>query len=103
MANHKPFRLREHLIRLYGSLRLLEIDCGLTIEEMEQVTRETLQRNLPTEASDVDWQIMHDVSRGPLPIYHTALPDGLLPTVLINCWPLISWRLALKQCARRMC
>lgn len=27
--NRKPFKLREHLDRLYGSLRLLEIDCRL--------------------------------------------------------------------------
>src|ERR1700682_3501004 len=59
----KPFRLREHLERLYGSLRLLEIDCGLTLAEMERATLETLERNLPTEAADMDWQIMHDVSR----------------------------------------
>ena len=86
----KPFRLREHLERLYGSLRLLEIDCGLTIDEMEQATLETLKRNLPTEPGDVDWQIMHDVSRGPLPLYGTVFPEGVRPTISINCWPLIT-------------
>ncbi len=88
--HHEPFRLREHLERLYGSLKLLEIDCGLTIDEMERATRETLERNLPSEPQDVDWQIMHDVSRGPLPLYQTAFPEGLRPTVSINCWPLIT-------------
>ncbi len=87
---HKPFRLREHLERLYGSLRLLEIDCGLTIDEMEQRTLDTLEKNIPTEGNDVDWQIMHNVSRGPLPVYRTAFPAGLEPTVTINCWPLIT-------------
>ena len=86
----KPFKLREHLERLYGSLRLLEIDCRLSIDEMEQVTLETLEKNLPTEADDVDWQIMHDASRGPLPLYRSAFPDGICPTVSINCWPLIT-------------
>ncbi|MCH2210253.1 MAG: aminotransferase class IV [Fuerstiella sp.] len=88
--NHKPFRLREHLDRLYGSLRLLEIDCGLSIDEMEKLTRETLERNIPTEADDMDWQIMHDVSRGPLPLYSSAFGAGVQPTVSINCWPLIT-------------
>lgn len=88
--NHKPFRLREHLERLYGSLRLLEIDCGLTIDEMEQATLQTLEKNIPTEAADVDWQIMHDVSRGPLPLYGTSFSEGVRPTVSINCWPLIT-------------
>ncbi len=88
--NRRPFKLREHLDRLYASLRLLEIDCGLSIKEMERITSETLERNLPTESADMDWQLMHDVSRGPLDVYRTAFPDGLRPTVSINCWPLIT-------------
>ncbi|MBM4002483.1 MAG: branched-chain amino acid aminotransferase [Planctomycetes bacterium] len=88
--NQRPFRLREHLDRLYGSLRLLEIDCGLTIDRMEQVTLETLERNLATEPPDMDWQIMHDVSRGPLEVYRTAFREGIRATVSINCWPLIT-------------
>lgn len=88
--NRRPFKLREHLNRLYASLRLLEIDCGLTIDEMERISLETLERNLPTESADMDWQIMHNVSRGPLDVYRTAFPEGLRPTVSINCWPLIT-------------
>ncbi|MEO1994917.1 MAG: aminotransferase class IV [Planctomycetaceae bacterium] len=86
----KPFRLREHLDRLYASLRLMEIDCSLSIGEMERITLETLQRNRGTEADDIDWQIMHNVSRGPMPLYRSAFPQGLVPTVTINCWPLIT-------------
>ena len=69
----RPFRLRDHLERLYLSLRLLEIDCGLSIDDMERISLETLERNRPTEADDVDWFIMHDVSRGPLS-YETTSP-----------------------------
>ena len=86
----RPFRLREHLERLYASLRLLEIDCGLPLAEMERLTRETLARNLPTESESMDWQIMHDVSRGPLTLYRTAFSEPLRPTVSINCWPLVT-------------
>ena len=86
----KPFELRGHLERLYGSLTLMEIDCGLSIDEMEQATLETLKRNQPTEAADMDWQIMHDVSRGPLPVYASAFSGAIQPTVSINCWPLIT-------------
>lgn len=88
--NQRPFKLREHLERLYGSLRLMEIDCGLSIDEMERITCETLEHNLPTESADMDWQIMHDVSRGPLDIYRTAFPEGIQPTVSINCWPQVT-------------
>lgn len=86
----QPFRLRDHLDRLYASLRLLEIDCGLTIEEMEVATQETFERNRTTEADDVDWHIMHNASRGPLSFYRSVFPDGCRPTVTINCWPLIT-------------
>jgi len=85
----EPFRLDEHLQRLYASLKLMEIDCGLSIGQMKQVTLETLERNLPTEPDDVDWQIMHDVSRGPLTSYRTVFPEGIRPTVSVNCWPLV--------------
>lgn len=88
--NQKPFRLHEHIDRLYRSLRLLEIDCGLTIDAMARITTETLERNLPTESPDMDWQIMHDVSRGPLDAYRAAFAAGLRPTVSINCWPMIT-------------
>jgi branched-chain amino acid aminotransferase len=85
----RPFKLREHLERLYASLRLLEIDCGLPLDEMERLTLETLEKNLPTEPDDMDWQIMHDVSRGPLSLYQTAFAEPLRPTVSISCWPLV--------------
>ena len=76
---HQPFRLRQHLKRLYGSLRLLEINPGLTLQEMEDLTLETLAKNLSTEPDDVDWQIMHDVSRGPLTPYRSLFPGGIRP------------------------
>ena len=33
--NGEPFHLWDHLERLYTGLKILEIDCGLTLEEME--------------------------------------------------------------------
>jgi len=87
--NQKPFKLREHLDRLYASLKLMEIDCGLTIDEMEQITLEGLKKNIGTEPDDMDWQIMHDVSRGVMGFYETVFPEGVQPTVSINYWPLI--------------
>lgn len=86
--NHEPFRLREHLERLYIGIKTLEIDCGLMIDEMEAVTLETMGVNRDHFPDGLDMQIMHDVSRGPLPKYEMAVPGGLKPTVSINCWPL---------------
>ncbi len=88
----KPFRLREHLERIYAGLRYFEIDCGLQLEEMEQATLRTLELNL-LEMEGAEVQIMHNISRGPLPLYESVFPEGLRPTVSINCWPLW-WHLA---------
>ena len=88
--NGKPFKLRAHLERIFASLRLLEIDCGMTIDELEQATLETLERNRPTEPDDVDWQIMHDISRGILSAYAPAMAGGDRPTVTINTWPMLT-------------
>ncbi|MGE3317346.1 MAG: aminotransferase class IV [Planctomycetaceae bacterium] len=86
----KPFRLREHLERLYGSMCELEIQCGLEIDQLEAVTHETLALNAETESSEMEWQIVHNVSRGPLPLYQAAVETVMRPTVLIYCWPLVS-------------
>ena len=86
--NQEPFRLREHMDRLYASMRYAEIDCGLTIEQMEAATCETIERNLPA-LGGLDVQIMHDVTRGALPLYADIAREGLAPIVSINVIPLV--------------
>ena len=88
----KPFRLRHHLDRTYAGLKYLGIDCGLTLDQMERATLQTLEMNLPA-LEGADAQIMHNISRGPLPIYGRVFGGNLRPTVTINCWP-YWWHLA---------
>ena len=84
--NQKPYRLRQHLERLYASLDYVQINCGLTIDQMEAATHETIERNLPAlEGYDV--QIMHDVTRGGLALYDTIVREGTAPIVSINVLP----------------
>ena len=84
----KPYRLRNHLDRLYASMKYAEIECGLSIEEMEAATGETIERNLPS-LEGLDYQIMHNVTRGALPLYDTLVREGLRPIVTINVIPLV--------------
>jgi branched-chain amino acid aminotransferase len=85
-----PFRLREHLGRLRRSMTALRIDPGLSDDELEQVTLDVLNRNRPTEADDVDWNIVHDVSRGPAAAFRGSFaPAELRPTVIVACYPLV--------------
>ena len=86
--NQKPYRLREHLQRLYASMQYARIDCGMTIEQMEAATAETVERNLPM-LEGYDFQIMHDVTRGVLPFYAGLVKEGTAPIVSINVFPLV--------------
>ncbi len=87
----QPFQLTTHLERLLGTLELLHIECGLTPQELEAHTRETLAQNLPSESAAMEWQIVHNISPGPVELHHPAfLPDEITPTVSIFCWPLIA-------------
>jgi branched-chain amino acid aminotransferase len=86
----RPFRLAEHLRRLAATMSALRIEAGLSANELEAITHETLARNLATEDAEVDWQIVHNVSRGPVSGYRRAFrPDELRPTVLVSCYPLV--------------
>ena len=41
----RVFRLRRHLERLYGGLAFAKIDAGLSLDEMEKVTKRILEGN----------------------------------------------------------
>ncbi len=87
--NHQPFMLDNHLDRLHASLKLLEIDCGLTPSQMKQATLDTIEANLPLFEEGLDYWIRHDVSRGPVGLWHHLLPKPLRPTVIISVLPAI--------------
>jgi len=94
----EPFRLRHHLERLAHTLTVLRIDPGLSLDELEAITHETLARNRPTEAGDVDWNIIHNVSRGPAgPFADAFAPAELRPTVVVSCFPLVEKLAALAD------
>lgn len=94
----EPFRLRHHLERLAHSLAVLRIDPGVSLDELEAITHETLARNRPSEAADVDWNIIHNVSRGPAgPFADAFAPEELRPTVVVSCFPLVEKLAALAD------
>lgn len=84
----EPFRLRDHLERLYASLVYARIDGGMTIDELEAATHETLERNREA-IGGLDCQIMHDISRGGLAVYDTLIKEGTAPLVIITTVPLV--------------
>lgn len=83
------FKLREHLERLHDTLTTLRIDARLALQELESLAQETLSRNIPTEASDVDWNLIVNISSGPSSAFQDAFSaEELRPTVIISCFPL---------------
>ena len=79
---HRIFRLRDHLDRLYDSLKYMRIDPGLGKDEMAALTMQVLGANLPLLDDDDDYWVSQRVSRG----VRGATADG--PTLVIECFPL---------------
>jgi branched-chain amino acid aminotransferase len=84
---HKPFRLKEHVERLYRSLKYLQIDPGLAPAETIAVSEEVLSRNLHLIDKEDDYWLTQRVSRGQLSLARDAAEVGG-PTVIIECQPL---------------
>ncbi|HVU85975.1 MAG TPA: aminotransferase class IV [Pirellulales bacterium] len=86
----RPFRLDDHLARLYHTLGVLRIDPGLSPAALRVITEQTLGRNLPTEPAEVDWNVIHNISRGPMAANFAAFaPHERRPTVIVSCFPLV--------------
>ena len=81
------FRLDEHIQRLYRSLTMVQIDCGLTIEEMTEATLSLLEKNLPLLRDGEDYWVTQRVTSG-LQQLDGELLDYSGPTVIIDCIPI---------------
>jgi branched-chain amino acid aminotransferase len=85
--SHRVFKLREHVERLYRSLRYLRIDAGLSPVAMVEITEEVLRRNLSLLEPDEDYWVTQRVSRGLDPVDRAVFgQDGA--TVIVECLPL---------------
>jgi branched-chain amino acid aminotransferase len=84
---HRVFKLREHVERLYRSLRYLRIDPGLAPAAMVEITEEVLRRNLPLLEPDDDYWVTQRVSRGLDPA-ERAIWSQAGATVIVECVPL---------------
>ena len=80
--NGMPFKLKEHIHRLYDSLRYLRIDPGMDSDEMERWSREVVTQNYPLMPPNQDMWVMQRISRGVPP---SQPGDPQKATVLIEC------------------
>ena len=85
-VRHKPFKLAEHVDRLFRSMRYLQIDAGLGRDELVSISNEVLERNLHLIAPDEDYWLFQRVSPGTAdPFLGEETAD---PTVIVECTPL---------------
>jgi len=91
--NKVQFKLREHLERLYASIKYIRIPLEMGIEEMEKHIYETIEANDPLFAAEDEHRLMIDVSRGTLSIYQGIVGVHKGPNVIIADFPL-RWTVA---------
>ncbi|MBM3957082.1 MAG: aminotransferase class IV, partial [Gemmatimonadetes bacterium] len=86
--NHRLFRLKEHIDRLYDSLRYLQIDPGLSPAQMMAITEEVTSENVKLLEPDEDCWVGQRISRGirRVPGDNWDYTDG--PTVIVESMPL---------------
>lgn len=91
---HRLFKVKEHVDRLYRSLKYLRIDPGLTPAQMIEITDEVFERNRHLVPGEDDVWVGQRISRGVRPIPGDNW-DHYGPNVIVECMPL-----PLKQRAR---
>ena len=93
---HEPFRLDDHITRLYCSCRYAGIELPLSAEAMHAKTMELVTKNAALLSEDDELGVVHFVTPGENPIYAGSAAGSarLTPTVCIHSFrlPFSAWR-----------
>lgn len=87
---HQPFRLEDHVARLFRSLKYVRLDIGMTQEQLVSASRELLANNTKLIASDDELGLIHFVTAGEYGSY-VAVPGTPVrtgPTVCAHTFPM---------------
>ncbi len=84
--HHHPFRLEDHVARLYRSLKYVRFDVGMTQEEMAATTRELIEHNAELIGPEDELGIIHFVTAGEFRVYAGSAGGGgkVSPTACIH-------------------
>ena len=85
--NHRPFKIREHIDRLYRSCRYTRMPIQLSADDMEKHTLEVIDRNMALLAANEDDMVWWSVTRGVNPISR-SVADCRNATVIIYTFPI---------------
>jgi branched-chain amino acid aminotransferase len=86
---HQPFKLDQHIDRLYKSLKVTRIEPGMTPTEMYDLSLRVLETNLPKVAPEMDVWLVHNISRGRSVAGADPTRQRSPATVIIHTAPLI--------------
>src|SRR5262245_28740515 len=87
---HRPFRLEEHIERLYCSVKYGGVTLPYSPEEMLSITRRVVEANCQLIAGGSDLAIVHFITPGENLIYAGSAAGGgpPTPTVCVHTFPL---------------
>ncbi len=92
---HKPFRLEDHVDRLYRSMRYVRFQPPLDRDGMIEVTRHVMEHNAALIPEDKDLGIIQFVTAGTFSVYAGSAAGGekMQPTVCVHTFvlPLHLW------------
>lgn len=98
---HQPFRLEDHLARLFRSCKYAGIALPFTQEQMAEKTRELIDTNCKLIEDGEDIGIVHFVTPGENPVYAgSAMGTArLTPTICIHSFklPFYNWAHLFKE------
>jgi len=86
---HRPFKLAEHIDRLYKSLKVTRINPGMTPAEMHELSLRVLETNLPKVAPTMDVWLVHNISRGRFVAGADPTKQRSQATIIIHTAPMI--------------
>lgn len=86
----QPFRLDDHLERLFRSLKYTRMDIGMTKAQLASVSRELVAHNAKLVDADDELGLIHFVTAGEFPVYAGSAGRAArtTPTVCAHTFPM---------------
>ncbi len=87
---HEPYRLDDHLNRLFRSLKYTRMEIGMTKAELAAVSRELIAHNAKLADKEDELGLIHFVTAGEFPVYAGSAGRSarLTPTVCAHTFPM---------------
>lgn len=86
----QPYRLEDHVERLFRSLKYTRMDIGMTPEDLVRISRELVAHNAKLVDPEDELGLIHFVTAGEFPVYAGSAGRAarLTPTVCAHTFPM---------------